>query len=141
MKAASAIYIPSGESRAFSSFQVDSQPYARSKGQFTVILLIHQPQCATSAFLEASLSEPRTEPRIPAQYLVPTCHHVIGATWSVIKADIVTGATTGPPVNGGQRRRSTVPNDGQRWRTTVRPSPDLQSTIDQRWLTASQQAG
>ncbi|GJY32902.1 hypothetical protein Tco_0417371 [Tanacetum coccineum] len=35
-----------------------------------------------------------------------------------------------PPVNGGQRRQSTVANDGQRRRTT-----------GQRWLTASQPVG
>ncbi|GJZ35321.1 hypothetical protein Tco_0581138, partial [Tanacetum coccineum] len=31
----------------------------------------------------------------------------------------VTGATTEPPVNGSQRWRSTVANDGQRWQTIV----------------------
>ncbi|GJV49057.1 retrovirus-related pol polyprotein from transposon TNT 1-94 [Tanacetum coccineum] len=46
----------------------------------------------------------------------------------------VTGATTGPSVNGGQRRQSTVDNGGE-------PPPDHRSTTGQRWLTASQQAG
>ncbi|GKB59630.1 hypothetical protein Tco_0915816 [Tanacetum coccineum] len=72
-----------------------------------------------------------------------TCPPVIGATWPVNRPGAVTGATTGPPVNGGQRRRSTVVNhhqttsqrrstvvvkDGQRWRTTV----DRRRTTGQR---------
>ncbi|GJY92704.1 putative mitochondrial protein [Tanacetum coccineum] len=72
-----------------------------------------------------------------------TCHPVIGATWPVNSPGAVTGATTGPPVNGGQRRWSTMVNhhqttsqrrstvvvkDGQRWRTTV----DRRRTTGQR---------
>ncbi|GJS27086.1 hypothetical protein Tco_0487706 [Tanacetum coccineum] len=49
----------------------------------------------------------------------------------------VTGATTGPLVNGAQRRQSTVANDGQWRRTTV----DHRRTTGQRWLTASQRSG
>ncbi|GKE40964.1 hypothetical protein Tco_1464369, partial [Tanacetum coccineum] len=50
----------------------------------------------------------------------------------------VTGATTRPLVNGGQRRQSTVTNDGQWRRTTAGPPPDHRSTTGQRRLTASQ---
>ncbi|GJX68943.1 hypothetical protein Tco_0304670 [Tanacetum coccineum] len=50
------------------------------------------------------------------------------------------------PVNDGQRRQSMVATDGQRWRSTTvdgggPPLPDHHRTTDQRWLTASQQAG
>ncbi|GJX59747.1 cobalamin biosynthesis CobW [Tanacetum coccineum] len=108
-------------------------PKPRTSSLAVVILLIYQPQCVTSAFLEASLSEPRTEPRTPAQYLVPTCYLVIGATWSVIRSGAVIEATNGPPVNGA-KRRSTMAHHCQT------PS-DYQSTTSQRWMTVSQHVG
>ncbi|GKF23114.1 hypothetical protein Tco_0075436, partial [Tanacetum coccineum] len=33
-----------------------------------------------------------------------TCRHLSGDTWHDNCSGTVTGATTGPPVNGGQRR-------------------------------------
>ncbi|GJS19926.1 hypothetical protein Tco_0448558 [Tanacetum coccineum] len=47
------------------------------------------------------------------------CHYLSGATYPVNSSCAVTGATTGPPVNGGQRRSMGRVTDGQRWRTTV----------------------
>ncbi|GJR78034.1 reverse transcriptase domain-containing protein [Tanacetum coccineum] len=45
----------------------------------------------------------------------------------------VIGATTGPTVDGGQRQRSTVANDGQRWRpTTVNGGAPPLTTAGQR---------
>ncbi|GKG36006.1 hypothetical protein Tco_0443684, partial [Tanacetum coccineum] len=55
---------------------------------------------------------------------IATYHPVIGATWPVNSPGVVTGATTGPPVNGGQRWRSTTVNGCQRRRTTTVPPLD-----------------
>ncbi|GKD33448.1 hypothetical protein Tco_1248957, partial [Tanacetum coccineum] len=53
----------------------------------------------------------------------------------------VTGSTTGPPVNGGQRRQSTVANDGQRRRTTVGAPPDHRSTVVANWVMGRVRSG
>ncbi|GJV04065.1 hypothetical protein Tco_1337634 [Tanacetum coccineum] len=46
-----------------------------------------------------------------------------------------------PPVNGGQRQRSTVVNDGQPWRTTGQPPPDHRSTAVDRQSTVGSNGG
>ncbi|GKG25574.1 hypothetical protein Tco_0398720, partial [Tanacetum coccineum] len=51
-----------------------------------------------------------------------------GATWRRYCSVTVTGVTTGPSVNDGQWRQSTVANDGQRRHTTVGPPPDHRQT-------------
>ncbi|GJU94469.1 retrovirus-related pol polyprotein from transposon TNT 1-94 [Tanacetum coccineum] len=89
--------------------------------------------------LEASLSEPHTEPRTPAQYLIPiiscaTCHLLGG----VSGLPAVIGATTGPSVNDGQRWRTTV-NGGQRQSAEL--LVNHRSTIVDRQSTTGQQPG
>ncbi|GKE48769.1 hypothetical protein Tco_1480027, partial [Tanacetum coccineum] len=79
-----------------------------------------------------------------------TCHLVIGATWHDYYSGTVTGATVGPPVNGGKPltdHQSTVAVNGGQWRwsttvngggppsTTEGPPPDHRSTVVERQST------
>ncbi|GKB12252.1 hypothetical protein Tco_0846175 [Tanacetum coccineum] len=71
---------------------------------------------------------------------MPPAHLEIANDWLHIRVPPVTGATVGPPVNGGQRWPTTVNGGGPPW-TTAGPPPDHRSTTSQRWLTASQRLG
>ncbi|GJR79782.1 hypothetical protein Tco_0150567 [Tanacetum coccineum] len=63
--------------------------------------------------------------------------------WRNHCSSTVTGATIGPPVNGGQRRSPLTsgqpPSDHRS--TTAGPPVNHRRTTGQRWLTASQRSG
>ncbi|GKE73437.1 hypothetical protein Tco_1535478 [Tanacetum coccineum] len=68
--------------------------------------------------LEASLSEPRTEPRTPTQYLVPiiscaTCHHLSGATWPASRHWTTGHRQSTAAVNDGGQRSTVAVKGGQ----------------------------
>ncbi|GJX05217.1 hypothetical protein Tco_0191133 [Tanacetum coccineum] len=50
---------------------------------------------------------------------------------SAVPGDVI-GATAGPSINDGQRRRSTMASGGQQWQTTGPPSEQWSSWVNSR---------